>query len=94
MHMTVSSTEAATRQLFSELKPGDRIELVHEVKVGLKRWSTRTAGTVVRTERRRHGLHFRRNLDDKVFSDLILLEVGDGSLTTVTIDEYTELRRL
>jgi hypothetical protein len=94
MHMTVSSTEAATRQLFSELKPGDRIELVHEVKVGLKRWSTRTAGTVVRTERRRHGLHFRRSLDDKVFSDLILLEVGDGSLTTVTIDEYTELRRL
>ena len=92
--MSVSSTEAATRQLFSELKPGDRIELVHEVKVGLKRWSTRTAGTVVRTERRRHGLHFRRNLDDKVFSDLILLEVGDGSLTTVTIDEYTELRRL
>ena len=92
--MTVSSTEAATRQLFSELKPGDRVELVHEVKVGLKRWSTRTAGTVVRTDRRRHGLHFRRNLDDKVFSDLILLEVGDGSLTTVTIDEYTELRRL
>ncbi|HEX4144343.1 MAG TPA: hypothetical protein VHY91_12615 [Pirellulales bacterium] len=92
--MTVSSTEAATRQLFSELKPGDRIELIHEVKVGLKRWSTRTAGTVVRTERRRHGLHFRRNLDDKVFSDLILLELGDGSLTTVTIDEYTDLRRL
>ncbi len=92
--MTVSSTEAATRQLFSELKPGDRIELVHEVKVGLKRWSTQTVGTVVRTERRRHGLHFRRSLDDKVFSDLILLELGDGSLTTVTIDEYTELRRL
>ena len=92
--MTVSSTEAATRQLFSELKPGDRIELVHEVKVGLKRWPARTAGTVVRTERRRHGLHFRRSLDDKVFSDLILLELGDGSLTTVTIDEYTELRRL
>jgi len=94
MHMTVSATEAATRQLFSELKSDDRIELTHEVKVGLKRWSTQTAGTVVRTERRRHGLHFRRNLDDKVFSDLILLRLGDGSLTTVTIDEYTQLRRL
>ena len=34
--MTVSSTEAATRQLFSQLKPGDRVELVHEVKVGPK----------------------------------------------------------
>jgi hypothetical protein len=92
--MNVSSIEAATRKLFEELKPGDRIELVHEVKVGLKRWTTRTAGTVIRTERRRHGLHFRRNLDDKVFSDLILLELADGSQTTVTIDEYTELRRL
>jgi hypothetical protein len=94
MDMTTSSPEAATRQLFSQLKPGDRIELIHEVKVGLKRWSTRTIGTVVRTERRRHGLHFRRSLDDKVFSDLILLELGDGSLTTVTIDEFTQLKRL
>jgi len=87
------TTEIATRKLFSELKPGDRIELLHEVKVGLKRWSTRIAGTVERTERRRHGLHFRRNPDDKVFSDLIVLKNDDGSLTTVTIDEFTELRR-
>ncbi len=92
--MPNSTTEAATRNLFSQLKPGDRIELVHEVKVGRKRWSTRTAGTVERTERRRHGLHFRRNMDDKVFSDLIVLKLPDGSLTTVTIDEFTELRRI
>ena len=64
--------EAATRQLYSQLVPGDRVELLHEVKVGLKRWTARTTGTVVRTERRRHGLHFRRNIDDKVFSDLIV----------------------
>jgi hypothetical protein len=92
--MPNSTTEAATRKLFSQLKPGDRIELVHEVKVGLKRWPTQTTGTVERTERRRHGLHFRRNPDDKVFSDLIVLKNDDGSLTTVTIDEFTELRRV
>ncbi len=92
--MPSPTTEAATRKLFSQLNPGDRIELVHEVKVGLKRWSSRIAGTVERTERRRHGLHFRRNADDKVFSDLIVLKIDDGSLTTVTIDEFTELRRL
>ena len=92
--MPSATTEAATRKLFSQLKPGDRIELVHEVKVGLKRWPTRTTGTVERTERRRHGLHFRRNPDDKVFSDLIVLKSDDGSLTTVTIDEFTELRRI
>jgi hypothetical protein len=92
--MSVPSVEAATRHLYSQLKPGDRVELVHEVKVGSKRWSTQTTGKVIRTERRRHGLHFRRNLDDKVFSDLILLELPDGSLTTVTIDEFTQLKRL
>ena len=89
-----AATAAATRQLFGQLQPGDRVELVHEVKVGLKRWPARIVGTVVRTERRRHGLHFRRNADDKVFSDLIVLQNTDESLSTVTIDEFTQLRRI
>jgi hypothetical protein len=80
--------------LFTELRPSDRIELTHEVKVGFERWTTTTVGTVVRTERRRHSLHFRRSGDDKVFSDLIVLQRDDGELTTVTLDEYSQLRRL
>jgi hypothetical protein len=62
--------------------------------VGLKRWTAKTVGTVVRCERRRHGLHFRRQIDDKVYSDVIILKRDDGELTTVTMDEYTVLRRL
>lgn len=82
------------REIFDELKPGDRIEVEHKVTVGQKSWTTKTiAGRVVRTERRRHGLHYLRNLDDKVFSDVILLELPDGELTTVTMDEFTVLRR-
>jgi hypothetical protein len=85
---------AQSRRLFDELKPGDRIEVVHEVKVGsTKTWTTKTTGTVVRTERRRQGLHFRRNADDKVFADTIVLARDDGELTSVTMDEFTELRR-
>ncbi len=86
--------EPATRRLFTELKPGDNIELRHEVKVGLKRWMSQISGTVVKTERRRHGLHFRRNPDDKVFSDLIVLRRESGELTTITIDEFSDLRLL
>jgi hypothetical protein len=92
--MPVTATEAASRQLFAELKPGDRVQVVHEVKVGNKLWSTKTIGTVESTERRRHGLHFRRHLDDKVFSDIILLRRDSGEQTTVTMDEYTELTRI
>jgi hypothetical protein len=58
------------------------------------KWSTTTVGSVLRRERRRHGLHFRRNADDKVFSDVLILSRDDGELTTVTIDEYTQLRKL
>jgi len=88
----MSTSNGETRAAFEELTPGDRIEVEHLVTVGQKSWTHTTAGTVVRTERRRHGLHTRRNVDDKVFSDVILLELPDGELTTVTMDEFTVLR--
>lgn len=84
----------ASRALFPQLRAGDRVEVQHSVKVGMRNWTTTTAGTVVKTERRRHGLHYRRNVDDKVFSDILILKNDDGSLTTVTMDEYTVLKKL
>jgi len=89
----MAMTDADLRTRFDELKPGDRIEVEHRVTVGPKTWTAKTIGTVVRTERRRHGLHHRRNPDDKVFSDVILIELSDGELTAVTMDEFTVLRR-
>jgi hypothetical protein len=89
----MSPTRTQIQELFDELKPGDRIEVEHTVTVGQESWPAKTVGCVVRTERRRHGLHFSRSEDDKVFSDVILLELPDGELTTVTLDEFTVLRR-
>jgi hypothetical protein len=94
MATSTPTTEIQSRRLFLDLIPGDKIEAVHTVIVGNKRWQTTTAGVVVRTERRRHGLHFRRNYDDKVYSDVIILTRPDGELTTVTMDEFTRLRRV
>ncbi|REJ68513.1 MAG: hypothetical protein DWQ31_07930 [Planctomycetota bacterium] len=93
--MTATSTQAATLRVFSELEPGDRVELLHEVKIGSsKTWQTRTTGTVVLAERRRHGLHYQRNVDDKVYSDVLVLERDGGELTTVTLDEFSVLRKI
>ena len=83
-----------TLQVFRQLCPGDCAELTHEVKVGFSRWTTTTRGVVVKTERRRHCLHFQRNSDDKVFSDVIVLTRDDGELTTVTLDEFSRLEKL
>ena len=89
----MSTQNGQTLTRFEELKVGDRISVEHVVTVGRKHWTTTTTGVVLRTERRRHGLHYRRNTDDKVFSDAILMELPDGELTTVTLDEFTVVRR-
>jgi hypothetical protein len=80
--------------VYASLEPGDRIELQHEVKVGFRHWSTTSVGTVVKRERRRHSLHHNRNFDDKVFSDVIVVRGDDGELTTLTLDEFSSLRKL
>jgi hypothetical protein len=90
--MTPEEFEA--RSLYDQLQPGDRVEVIHGVQVGSSAtWTTKTVGQVLRRERRRHGLHFRRSGDDKVYSDVLILARDDGELTTVTMDEYTRLRR-
>ncbi len=85
---------ATMLEVFASLEPGDRVQVDHEVKVGFRRWMTTTIGTVVKKERRRHSLHYRRNPDDKVYSDLLVLKRDGGELTTVTLDEFSELRKL
>ena len=83
-----------TLETFAALQTGDRVEVTHDVKVGFRHWSTKTLGTVVSKDRRRHSLHFNRNFDDKVFSDVLVLKRDDGELTTVTLDEFSELRKV
>jgi hypothetical protein len=81
-------------KVYEQIHPGDRVEVQHEVKVGFRTWTTTTVGTVELKERRRHCLHFNRSDDDKVYSDVIVLRRDDGELTTITLDEFSELKIL
>lgn len=90
----MSASQPTTRDELNALAPGDRVRIIHEVKVGSQNWRTTTEGVVERVERRRHGLHFRRQPDDKVYSDLVVLKLDDGSLTTVTLDEFSDVKKL
>jgi len=83
-----------SRRVFYELHAGDRVEVDHEVKVGQQSWRVQTSGVVEKIRRERRGLHFDRNRDDKHFSDCLTLRLDDGSLSTITLDGFTQLRRL
>lgn len=81
---------------FESLKPNDHIQVKHRIKVGLKIWYQTTTGRVIRTERRRNGLHVDRNRDDKAFQDVIVM-LKDGNPpeeTTLTMDEFTILENV
>ncbi len=80
-------------ELFDELKPGDRIEVEHGVAEDPKRRVAKTTGLVVRTERGRPSVNFRGTPDAMTLNNVILLELPDGELTTVTVDDSTVLRR-
>ena len=84
----------AALETFAALAPGDRVEVTHDIKVGFRRWSAKTIGTVVAKDRRRHSLHYNRNFDDKVYSDVLILKRDDGELTTITLDEFSEVRKV
>lgn len=90
----MATQQEQTLRIYEQLRPGDRVELKHEVKVGFNSWETTTVGKVLRCERRRHGLHRQRNPDDKVYSDMIVLEKDGGDVTTVTLDEFSVLRKV
>ena len=91
----MAAEASESRALYEDLQPGDRVEVIHDVTVGSSgAWKTTTTGRVLRRERRRHGLHFRRHADDKVYSDVLILARDNGELTTVTMDEFTRLKRL
>jgi len=81
---------------FEDLKPGQRVKITQRIKVGLKIWQTEVTGVVERTERRRNGLHVKRNFDDRAFTDLILLKKDGGVAeeTTVAMDEFTHVELL
>jgi len=80
--------------VFESLQPGDKVEVQHEVKVGFRSWKSTTQGTVVSKDRRRHGLHYQRSHDDRVFSDVLVLKLAGGDLTTITLDEFSDLKKL
>ncbi|MFT5328178.1 MAG: hypothetical protein ACI8P0_006090 [Planctomycetaceae bacterium] len=86
----------STRRLYVDVQPGERVEVVHQVKIGFKEHATQTVGTVVKKERLQCGSDsgFARNWDDKYWFDHLVLRKDDGELTSLTMDEYTQLKRL
>ncbi|MBN1590591.1 MAG: hypothetical protein JW888_13840 [Pirellulales bacterium] len=89
----MGAADRASTTRFDELKSGDRITVEQTVTVEKKKQTVATTGTVIRTERTHSSLYHEHNVDNSGFRDTILLELPDGELTTVIMDEFTMLHR-
>lgn len=84
---------ARMRQMFVDLEPGERVVVVHHIKIGFREHASRVEGIVVGKDRRECGIDsgWRRNWDDRYWFDLLFLKKDDGETTAVCMDEYTEI---
>ncbi len=89
----MSTSEGEIRTRFDELQPGDRIEVERTVVTHDEGQPGRVSGTVIRTERRQHGPPHFGVPHNEPFQRVILLEMYDGELAAVPVDEATVLRR-
>ena len=85
---------AQTLQAYHALQVGDQVEITHDVKVGFRRWKTTSSGTVVRTARRAAQPPLSSECRRSRVSRSARAAPDDGQRTTVTLDEFTELKVL
>jgi hypothetical protein len=79
----------------AELRPGQRVEIVHHMQVGSRATESRTVGTLIGRRPREGGIDsgYRRSWDEKQWFDHWYLRKDDGELTSVTLDQFTTVQQ-
>jgi hypothetical protein len=74
-----------------QLRPGAKVTVTQHIPHGNKDWSQDVSGTIVGFEQRRTGSWFAHSKDDKLWLDRLVIRKADGELTTLNLDEFSQL---
>ena len=77
-----------------ELKPGQRIRVRQTINRREGAWSGETIGTVLSVENEPTESWFTHSRDNKLWLRRLRLRKDDGELTTLTLDERSEVALL
>ena len=92
-----SATQRVEQKLLdflNGLKPGDRIRTVQRVRVGSRQWTTTTDGVFRDLNYLQTGLATQRVPDDDIVVPLVHFTKDNGELTSITLDEHSQVTRL
>jgi hypothetical protein len=75
------------------LKPGDRIAITQTVRVGAHTWAAPTAGVFRHIDYLATGLSTERVPEDDIVVPVVHFTKDNGELSSVTIDEHTQIQK-
>lgn len=90
-----STTDFARIALMSSLEsliaPGRKVRIIQEITARHYSFTTPVEGTIVKIERRPTGSWYAHGEADKLWLDRIVLRKADGEITTISLDEHSEI---
>lgn len=79
---------------FEQLTPGLRICVRQTIDRREGDWQTEVIGTVLEATRKKTGSWYAHGTDNKLWIYRIQLRKEDGEITTLTLDQWTEIELL
>jgi hypothetical protein len=81
-------------ELLRALKPGDRIRITQTVRVGARKWQTTTEGVFRELAYLETGITTERVKEDDLVVPVVRFTKPNGELTSISIDEQTQVVKL
>jgi hypothetical protein len=82
----------AVVSLLQTLKPGQRLEITQKVRVGSRVWTTTVAGVYRGLNYLATGLATDRVPEDDIVVPIVHFTKDNGELSSVSLDEHTQIR--
>jgi hypothetical protein len=81
-------------ELLRSLKPGDKIRLSQSVRVGSRKWDTTTDGTFREIAYLETGITTERVKADDLVVPVVRFAKPNGELSSISLDENTQVAKL
>ena len=76
------------------LKKGQRVRVTQQMPLRDRTWTESVEGTVARFRQVKTGSWYAHAKDDRLWLDRLEIQLDDGELTTLNLDQYTVIEVL
>ena len=78
-------------ELRNQLKPGARVKVTQQIAARDHTLTSEIRGTITAYEQKPTGSWFAHSKDDKLWLDRLVIRKDDGELTTLNLDDYSNV---